>query len=160
MSNGAVFNQTTLGPTVHLLRVACLAVSSHGVYLHHLFRHNPSLRPLITRAVDLAVSFCGETCRRVKEYPQAVPNVNVFMSSLECVSGEFHSPGGEDHVGCLALNRLCTPPGPGSPEGGSPLVEMVARRNMEDIFQTHQILAGREGTGETGAMLCTSKSRR
>jgi hypothetical protein len=51
------------------------------------------------------MAFCGETCKRVKEYPQNVINVNAFMTVLECVSGEFHSPGGEDHVGALAINR-------------------------------------------------------
>ena len=34
----------------------------------------------------------------------------------------FHSPGGEDHVGCLALNRLCVDPSsPGQGEKHSPL---------------------------------------
>ena len=70
---------------------------------------------------------------------------------------QFHSPGGEDHVGCLALNRLCVDPSsPGQGERHSPLAEVMASRFSKELLDCHENMHEKE---RTGPMIATGRSR-
>ncbi|GMH90072.1 hypothetical protein TrST_g1857 [Triparma strigata] len=134
------------------LRLTCLSLSSHGVYLHPLSHLLPPLLPLISSILNSAVEFTINCSTYIREYPQLEPNINFIKMVKGAVSGEFHSPGGEDHLGCLALNRFCTVKSPVSVE--------ISSKYTKRIFEHHEELLLRETSNISQNIICTSKSRR
>ncbi len=74
-------------------RISMLALSSNVPLLEATLNSHPSAAVVAGQAAELACLVAVQ----IKEYPQAVPDMNVFVATLEQVSGEVPSPGGEDH---------------------------------------------------------------
>jgi hypothetical protein len=92
----------------------------------------------------------------MRRYPHPVRDLNEFLNTGEAVAGVFHSPGGEDHLGCLCLNRLCLEPSPD-------LLKFMGQ-GLPSVLAVHEFLLERERKREDEsaepAMMCTGKSRR
>ena len=82
------------------------------------------------------------------------------LNSLENLRGEFRGPGGEDHVGALALNRLCFEAQNADDKGPSPLAIIMAKCHTESLFDLHEILFLQESGDDAANAVLTSKSRR
>ena len=139
-------------------RVTLLAGSVFVVWCNALLNVDEASLPFPTtyraevhRLVRLSTEFACLSAVRVKEFPQDVVDVNVFVGVRESeVSGAFHSPGGEDHVGLIVLYRLCC-------EDGQ--CATIMTHALQSLLQVHQHLFSIEQK-RAGGMMATSKSRR
>ncbi|GMH68085.1 hypothetical protein TL16_g04844 [Triparma laevis f. inornata] len=149
--NSSPLPSASYGDSFQTLRLTCLTLTSHGVYLHPLSQLHPHHLPQITNILNIGTKFSIASTSSIREYPQTHLPINIIKQSLPSVNGEFHSPGGEDHLGCLGLNRLCTIKSP---------VQLLMCNYLDDIYNLHEQMCERERKGDMAGISCTGKSRR
>ena len=149
-------NKHSAPSNVQLYRITCLAVSSNVALFSRLLSDPSHFHYQRTSSiVQRAAEFACITCTSIREYPHAVRDLNQFLNTGVATAACFHSPGGEDHLGCLCLNRLCL-------EGGGLLPLMG--EGIGSLTAVHDFLlkGERERENVVGplSMMTTGKSRR
>jgi hypothetical protein len=129
-------------------RISLLAISSSVATLNLIHPLHPSR---VAAIVNSSAQLACTTCVAVREYPNAVTDLNTFLNTGEARSGTFHSPGGEDHLGSLLINRLCSEPGP---------ILQIMAAGMRHFIDLHSGLLEGERRAAEGRMMMTGKSRR
>ena len=150
---------SALSASIDILRVVCISISSHGLIFHSLLRKEPRFEAALQEIAALSVQFCVACCQKVREHPLMM-DASADLNSLENLRGEFRGPGGEDHVGALALNRLCFEAQNADDKGPSPLAIIMAKCHTESLFDLHEILFLQESGDDAANAVLTSKSRR